>query len=108
MAFNREIRDILRGEVQTWESQLGEHQSNGMVENGVQRIQGQFRVRRHALESRFGQRLGGHHNCLPWLVRHVGQSLNRYQVGNDGKRHTRDGKEKNLREFQNLGRESCT
>ena len=66
------------------ESPVGEHQSNGIVENGVQRVQGQIMVIRHALESRYGQKLGGNHNCLPWLVRHVSQSLNRYQVGNDG------------------------
>ena len=80
-----EIKDRLKGAVRMEESPVGEHQSNGMVENGVQRIQGQFRIRRHALEARYGERIGGNHNCWPWLVRHVGQSLNRYQVGPDGK-----------------------
>ena len=63
MALKRELKERIKGTVKMEESPVGEHQSNGMVENGVQRIQGQFRVRRHALEARYKERIGGNHNC---------------------------------------------
>ncbi len=35
---------------------VGDHQANGLVENAVKNVQGQFRVMKDALESRHGRR----------------------------------------------------
>ena len=40
MAIKRDVKGRLRGTIKTEESPVGEHQSNGEVENGVQRVQG--------------------------------------------------------------------
>ncbi len=40
------------------ESPVGEHKSNGEVENSVKRIQGMVRIHKDALEERIGERLG--------------------------------------------------
>ena len=68
-----------------------------MVENAVQRVQGQFRVIRDDLESMIGRRMDGNHHCIPWMVRHAAQVINRYQVGSDGKTAYRRLKGSNFR-----------
>ena len=85
LALKNSIREGIRGDVRMEESPVGEHQSNGMIENAVQRVQGQFRVIRDGLEARIGKRLDGNHKCIPWMVRHAAQVVNRYQMGSDGK-----------------------
>ena len=82
-AVKREI-DI-EVEVAFEESLVGEHQSNGEVENAVNRIRGQIRVTKDALETRFGKKLGREHPILPWLISHTVENINRFQVGSDGK-----------------------
>ncbi len=67
------------------ESPVGEHQSNGAIENAVKRIQGQIRTMRGALESRIGERISGEDNVFTWMVRHASAPINRYQMGEDGK-----------------------
>ena len=39
----------------------GDHQANGLVENVVKNVQGQFRVIKDALESRRKRRIDGEH-----------------------------------------------
>ena len=72
-------------EVSFEESSVGEHQSNGAIENAIRRVQGQARTLRDALESRIGIRIEGKDNICTWLVRHAAASMNRYQVGSDGR-----------------------
>jgi hypothetical protein len=72
-------------EVAFEESPVGEHQSNGEVENAVNRIRGQIRVTKDALETRFGRKLGREHPILPWLISNTVENINRFQVGLDGK-----------------------
>jgi hypothetical protein len=67
------------------EPPVGEHQSNGAVENAIQRVQGQIRTLRDALESRIGERVKGEDNIFTWLVRNSAAPMNRYQVGVDGR-----------------------
>ena len=69
------------------ESPVGEHQSNGAVENAIKRVQGQIRTVRDALESRIGERIRGDDNVFTWLVRNAAASMNRYQVGVMGEHH---------------------
>jgi hypothetical protein len=64
---------------------VGEHQSNGAVENTIKRVQGQIRTVRDALESRIGEIIKGEDNVFTWLVRNAAASMNRYQVGSDGR-----------------------
>jgi hypothetical protein len=85
MALKAAVKRELESEVSFEESPVGEHQSNGAVENAVKRVQGQVRTMRDALESRIGERIKGEDNVFTWMVRHAAASMNRYQVGEDGK-----------------------
>ena len=62
-----------------------ESRSNGEVERGIQTIQGQFRTMKDRLESRYNQRSGGERPCVPWLMAHASDTVNRYYVYKDGR-----------------------
>jgi hypothetical protein len=85
VALKGAVKRELELEVSFEESPVGEHQSNGAVENAIKRVQGQIRTVRDALESRIGERVKGGDNVFTWLVRNAAASMNRYQVGSDGR-----------------------
>ena len=60
-------------------------QSNGIVERGVQAVQGMVRTLRSAVEDRWGVQLDVGHAVWPWLVEYAGYLLTRCEVGHDGK-----------------------
>ena len=66
-------------------SPVGESQANGVVERGVQSIEGQLRVIKLALETRWGAEIPVEHPILAWAVEYASFLLNRYEVGHDGK-----------------------
>ena len=59
--------------------------SNGVVERGVQTVQGQFRVLRSAVEEKWGVKLETAHSIWPWLVEYASFLINRGKVGHDRK-----------------------
>ena len=56
-----------------------------MIENTIRTEQGQIRIMRDALESRYGRRISGKHHAMPWLIRHATAVHNRYHKGSDGR-----------------------
>ncbi len=46
----------------------GDHQGNGLVENAIKNVQGQFRVIKDDLESRRGRQVFGEHQVAPWMM----------------------------------------
>ena len=60
-------------------------QSNGVVERGVQAVEGMIRSLRSALEERISEKLDIGDAIWPWLVEYSGYLLNRLEVGHDGK-----------------------
>ena len=91
-----EERDKAEGEEMTKErpdmvmeeSPVGESKSNGMVERAIQEVQGQVRTMRAAWESRYGRRMTGTDQVLPWMVRHAGNLYSIFTVGTDGQHRT--------------------
>jgi hypothetical protein len=77
VALRRGIKEGLRGNIMEEESAVGEHQSNGEVENAIQRTQGHFRTVRLALEARYKRRIRGDHHVLPWMLRYVVGMINK-------------------------------
>ena len=67
------------------ESPIGESQSNGEVEGAVRMIQAQVRTMRLALQSRYDTVIGEDHPIVAWLVAEAADSINRFQIGADGK-----------------------
>ena len=61
------------------------HQSNGVVERGLQSVEGMVRTLRSALEERIGVTLEIGDAIWPWLVEYASYLLNRMEVSHDGK-----------------------
>jgi hypothetical protein len=78
---------VLRPEIQTFaeHSPVGSSASNGVCERGVQTLEGQIRVLKDALETRWGITVGENQLVLSWLVEFAGVLINRCEVGHDGK-----------------------
>jgi hypothetical protein len=75
----------VRVDVVMEESPEYESKSNGEIERAIQMVQGQFRAMKDRLESRYGQRISGEHPCVPWLMAHSSDTINRYHVYKDGR-----------------------
>ena len=65
-------------------SSVGESQSNGKSERGVQLVEDLIRTLKSAFEARLGMRLGSTHPIMCWLVEYASVLLSKYSVGNDG------------------------
>ena len=60
-------------------------QSNGVVERGIQSVEGIIRSIRSALEERISEKLDIEDAIWPWLIEYSGYLVNRMEVGKDGK-----------------------
>ena len=67
------------------ESPVGDHQSNGDVENTVRELGKQIRTIKSSVEASYKTELGPRHPLLSWLIPDAGQLLTRFHVGRDGK-----------------------
>ena len=66
------------------QSPVGESQSNGAIEGSIKIMQGQFRTMRADLETCYKRAIPRTHQCMAWLVRHVGGTMFRESLGTDG------------------------
>ena len=72
-------------ELVTEESPEYDSKANGEIERAIQMVQGQFRAMKDGLEARYGVRIAGDHECIPWLVAHASDSVTRFHVYKDGR-----------------------
>ena len=66
-------------------SPVGSHASNGVVERGIQSVEGQVRVLKDCLEEKWGLKIEAKHMIVPWIVEYAAHLLNRFEVGHDGR-----------------------
>lgn len=66
-------------------SGVGESQSNGRAERGIQLVEDHVRCMKSALEDNIKVRLPWGHPVMKWLVEYVGALLRKYSVGPDGR-----------------------
>ena len=66
-------------------SPVGKSASNGVIERGIQSAQGHVRVLLDALEARWKRTIGTDECILAWLAERAARSLNRLEIGNDGR-----------------------
>ena len=59
--------------------------SNGVIERGVQTVQGMVRTLRSALEEKWQVTLDVEHAVWTWLIEYAAWLVNRAEVGHDGK-----------------------
>ena len=73
-------------------------------QSAIQQAQGQFRTMKDALETNIGTRLKPNSAIVPWIVAHSARTINRYQMGEDGKTAYRRWKGKDFkREVAEIG-----
>ena len=77
----------LRADVKTLteNSPVASSASNGVMERGVQTIEGMIRVLKDCLEMRWNTKISPNSPVLTWLVEFAAVLINRYEVGHDGK-----------------------
>ena len=99
-AFMAQLKVAWSGEVVPELAPTGESQSNGLVERGIQTMEGMIRTLKHALEARIGKELPAEHAVMLWLVEHAAAVWRRFHLGLDdksayerlkGKRHPGSG-----------------
>ena len=75
-----------RGELKTIpeEAPKGDSKGNGFAERAVQQFEEIMRVHKLALDNLVGRRIPIEHPCIPWLVQHAADVVNRYLVMSDG------------------------
>jgi len=66
-------------------SPVGSSASNGVVERGIQSVQGQIRTIKDGLESRWKREISAVECVAPWIVEWSAHVLNRFEVGKDGR-----------------------
>jgi hypothetical protein len=66
------------------ESPVGEHPSNGEVENAIKSAQSQIRTMRLALQARYKTKIRTDHPIMPWLVHHAALLIDICRIGTDG------------------------
>ena len=66
-------------------SPVGASQSNGVIERGVQSVEGQTRVILDALETNYGVEVPYEHPLLYYVIEYAAFLINRFEVGRDGK-----------------------
>ena len=64
---------------------MGSSASNGVVERGIQSVQGPVRVLKDALEARWKREIATDECIAPWIVAWAGHTLDRFEVGKDGR-----------------------
>ena len=69
---------------------MDEHQANGVIENAVKEVQEQVGTTRLAMERRYDMKLSENHPIWPWIIIEASAQINRYRVGQDGKRRSKD------------------
>ena len=84
LALKEAVRRETDVEIVTEEVPVADHQANGMVENAIKNVQGQYRVIKDALESRQGRRIAGEHPVVPWMVMPAASVVNRSRKDDEG------------------------
>ena len=74
-----------KGETIVENSKVYDSQSNGTAERAVQSIEGLTRTLKMALERKINQKIPCSHPLVTWLVEHVADVMNKYNVGKDGR-----------------------
>ena len=81
----RQVVAVRSGETVPMNSPVGESQSNGRVENAVQRVQGLNRTFQDALETWLNTRIRSGNTIFPWIVEWSAGLITRYVKGESGR-----------------------
>ena len=88
-AFKSLVSEVarLRGDAVTISehSAVGDSQGNGCIERAVRTLEEMVRTLKLDLEARVSETLKITHKVILWLIEHAFDSVNRVQVGQDGK-----------------------
>ena len=77
---NERPEDIVLEESPTYDSR-----GNGEIERAIQLTQDQIKTVKDDAETEYGVKIRADHQCMPWLIAHSGNTIDRYHVNKDGK-----------------------
>lgn len=75
----------VEGQIIMEESPVGDSQNSCDVESRIKQVTGLFRTSRSYVQTKYKCVIPENHNILPWMVMHSANTLNRFNVGKDGK-----------------------
>ncbi|MBN71658.1 MAG: hypothetical protein CME32_20555 [Gimesia sp.] len=67
------------------QSRVGDSNSNGRVERGIQDVKGLIRTMRSALETNIGEKIHLTDPIVPWMVRHAGLVITKCRIRENGR-----------------------
>jgi hypothetical protein len=79
------VKNRRKYSTQVEKSPKGSHQSNGTIENAVERVEPLLRTLHTELEFNLKVKMGPKSLIMPWLVRHVGILFTRFVIKTDGR-----------------------
>ncbi|MCP2504859.1 MAG: hypothetical protein NLN65_06160 [Candidatus Poseidoniaceae archaeon] len=84
-AFHEQVKTHCACQITVLHSPVGESQANGVVENAIQRIQGQIRAIKLDVESSSDTKMVPTHPAWPWMIEFAAQSILYWRIsGDDG------------------------
>ena len=85
MDLVKEVKKKRKGATIIEAGKTKDSQSNGMIERGIQSVEGIVRTMKLSLEKKINKKIPCVHPVMSWLIEHGAETLNRYQVGRDGR-----------------------
>ena len=85
VAVKTAVSELRKAPTSMIESPVRESKCNGKMEKAVQKLEGQLRTLKMALENNIGRQVSVRSRVFEWLTLWTTTSLNRYNVGEDGK-----------------------
>ena len=84
-AFHEQVKTHCACQITVLHSPVGESQSNGVIENAIQRIQGQIGAVKLDVESDSDTKMVPTHPAWPWMIEFATQSILYWGIsGDDG------------------------
>ena len=78
-----DFKPLIEPQIILEHSPVGESQSNGRVENAIDKVKAQIRALKLDVEANYGTKLADNHPVWPWLIEYVGQTLHMFQINRD-------------------------
>ena len=83
-AFHEQVKNYCACQITVLQSPVGESQANCVVENAIQRIQGQIRAIKLDVESSSDTKMAPTHPAWPWMIEIAAQSILYWRISGDG------------------------
>jgi len=85
VALRGEIREKCQAEALEEDAGVGDHQSNGLIENAIRNIRGVIRTLKLSVESNIKEKIADDSVVMAWIVEHSANLITTCSKGQDGR-----------------------